>query len=266
MSPGMSGHLACAGLHAGYRGRRVLGPVDLCLRPGELSVVIGPNGEGKTTLLRCLAGVLRPTAGQALLNGRALDTLTPRERARRVAVLPQRPGTAEALGLAAEDAVLLGRYARLTRFGVFTHADYQAARNALKAVSALSLARRPLGELSGGERQRVFLARALAQEADILLLDEPADALDPAHQAALFTLLKSLTRAGATVLAVLHDINAAVLYADRVLALRNGRILFDVCPAKITSDHLEALYDTPFCTMRHPVLPLPQFCPVPAGA
>lgn len=260
----MSGHLTCVGLDAGYRGRPVLRGVNLSIRPGELSAVIGPNGEGKSTLLRCLAGVLRPLAGQVLVDGRALSSLSARERARRVAVLPQRPGTAEALTLPAEDVVLLGRYARLSRLGVFADADYRAARRALDAVSALPLARRPLGQLSGGERQRIFLARALAQEVDILLLDEPADALDPAHQAALFALLKGLTRSGATVLAVLHDINAAVLYADRILALRGGRSLFDVSPAELTAEQLEALYDTPFLTMRHPVAHLPQFCPVPA--
>ena len=263
-APACAGTLACVGLDAGYRGRRVLRSADLCLRPGELTAVIGPNGEGKTTLLRCLAGVLRPLAGQVLLDGQSLGSLSERERARRVAVLPQRPGTREALDLPAEDVVLLGRYARLSRLGVFADADYRAARRALEAVSALPLARRPLGELSGGERQRVFLARALAQEADILLLDEPADALDPAHQAALFALLKGLTRSGATVAAVMHDVNAAVLYADRILALRGGRPLFDVSPAEITSDQLEALYDTPFCAMRHPTAHLPQFCPVPA--
>lgn len=263
--PARAGHLACAHLDAGYRGRRVLCSVDLRLRPGELTAVIGPNGGGKTTLLRCLAGVLRPMTGQVLLDGRSLGALSERERARRVAVLPQRPGTSEALDLPAEDVVLLGRYARLSRLGVFADADYRAVRRALEAVSALPLARRSLGELSGGERQRVFLARALAQEADILLLDEPADALDPSHQVALFTLLKGLARSGATVAAVLHDVNAAVLHADRVLALRGGRPLFDVSPADLTAGQLEALYDTPFHTMRHPATHLPQFCPVPAG-
>lgn len=263
----MSGVLACVGLNAGYEGRRVLSGLDLCLRPGQLTAVIGPNGEGKSTLLRCLGGALRPLAGRVLLDGEPLDALNARARARRVAVLPQRPGTAEALTLPAEDVVLLGRYPRLSRFGLFTDADYRAARTALEAVSALPLARRPLGELSGGERQRVFLARALAQEADILLLDEPADALDPAHQAALFTLLTELARSGATVAAVLHDVNAAVLYGDRVVALRGGRPLFDLPPAELTSQHLEALYDTPFHTMRHPVVHLPQFCPavLPVG-
>lgn len=123
----MSGVLACVGLDAGYEGRRVLSGLDLCLRPGQLTAVIGPNGEGKSTLLRCLGGALRPLAGRVLLDGEPLDALNARARARRVAVLPQRPGTAEALALPAEDVVLLGRYPRLSRFGLFTDADYRAA-------------------------------------------------------------------------------------------------------------------------------------------
>lgn len=152
----MSGVLACVGLDAGYEGRRVLSGLDLCLRPGQLTAVIGPNGEGKSTLLRCLGGALRPLAGRVLLDGEPLDALNARARARRVAVLPQRPGTAEALTLPAEDVVLLGRYPRLSRFGLFTDADYRAARTALEAVSALPLARRPLGELSGENASASF--------------------------------------------------------------------------------------------------------------
>lgn len=261
-----SGELACHGLLAGYGDKTVLHGLDLTFRPGELTAVIGPNGSGKSTLLRCLCGTLPPGAGQVLLDGAPLAALDARARARRIAVLPQRPGTPEAFALPARDVVLLGRYARLPRHGFVTATDRAAALAALNEAEALPLAHRPLGELSGGELQRVFLARALAQEADVLLLDEPASAMDPAHLAALFALLARRARAGATVVAVLHDVNAAALFCRRIVALRSGRAAFDTRPELLTSQHLEALYDAPFHTLAHPTAGVPQFClAAPAG-
>ncbi len=255
----MSAPLSCRDLSAGYRGRAVLRGVGLDVRPGEICALIGPNGSGKSTLLRCLCGEIRPFSGSVLLDGAPLNGLPPKARARRIAVLPQRPALPSG-GVNAADLVLLGRYAHLPWHGLVTARDRAIARDALEAVDALALAGRDVATLSGGELQRVFLARALAQEADILLLDEPAGAMDPAHLADLFRLLTRRAAGGAAVLAVLHDVNAAALFCGRVLGLREGRIVFDERPANLTTHNLSGLYDIAFHAFAHPLAAVPQFC------
>lgn len=251
--------LSCIALCAGYDNAPVLTNISLALHPGELTAILGPNGSGKSTLLHCLSGTLRPLSGDILLDGSSLPQLSPKKRARRIAVLPQRL-TAYA-GLTALDLALMGRYPHAGAHGFFTRADHAAAWRSLEAMHAKALAHRALDALSGGELQRVFLARALAQEADILLLDEPAGALDPARSADLFALLGELTASGTCVAAVLHDINAAALYCHRVAALKHGQLIFDISASSLTSQHLSELYDTPFHALAHPVTGAPQFCP-----
>lgn len=258
--PAITRLLCCDALTAGYGGHAVLRGVSVDVRAGELTALIGPNGSGKSTLLRCLSGEMRPIGGQVLLEGEPLAEISAKARARRVAVLPQRPSLPAAHGISAMELVLLGRYPRLGWHGLASRQDERTAREALQAVDALHLAERPLPELSGGELQRVFLARALAQEADILFLDEPASAMDPAHQAELFAQLGILARGGAAILAVMHDVNAAALFCDRVVALRRGEIWFDQTPDLMTSQQLSTLYGTSLYALEHPINGMPQFC------
>lgn len=252
--------IACRNLTTGYGSRVVLRGISLEAGRGEFVAVLGPNGGGKTTLLRALSGALPLWGGQAALDGTPLDELPHKERARRVAVVPQR---VEALpALAVREMVLLGRYPHLSWLGVYGGADYAAADAALRATGAETLARRSVRELSGGEMQRVLMARALAQEAGILLLDEPAAGLDLARMAELFAMLDRRRQAGACVVAVMHDVNMAALYATRMVGIKNGGVLFDGPTDRVfTEESLRELYDVPIHVFRHPVLPVPQACP-----
>ena len=201
---------------------RALDGVDLDLAPGELVAVIGPNGSGKSTLVRILGGLFAPTAGLVRLEGRSLASFSPRERARSVAVVPQfLPALPE---VKVEDFVASGRYARIARFASATAADREAVARALAQCDAADLSSRPMAELSGGQRQRVLLARALAQEAPVLLVDEPTSGLDPEHQIRILDLASEAHGARGAALIVTHDLNLAGQYASRVVLLDHGRV------------------------------------------
>ena len=249
--------LRVAGVRAGYGGQSVLRGAGFTLHAGECAALLGPNGSGKTTLLRTLSGVLTPQAGAIEIQGRPLATLKPRERARMVAVVPQRGQLPQ--GLTARQMVLLGRFAHLGWLGAYRREDYLAADRALEETGAAPLAQRGLNELSGGELQRVLLARALAQESPLLLLDELASGLDMARMAGLFDLLERRRAAGACVLMAVHDCNLAAIYATRLLGLKGGRLVFDgPVDAVFTEEKLSALYDIPIGVLPHPLWGLPQ--------
>jgi iron complex transport system ATP-binding protein len=209
-----------------YRdGPRALDGVDFALSAGELVVVIGPNGSGKSTLLSVLAGLLAPSAGEVFLHGRALKQWPQRERARHVAVVPQfLPALPD---LAVADFVLGGRYAHFERWKHAAKRDHEAVRAALARCDAEDVAGRSMNEISGGQRQRVLLARALAQEAQVLLVDEPTNSLDPEHQVRVFALLSELVRAGQSAFVVTHDLNLASQFATRIALLSAGRVVSD---------------------------------------
>ncbi|MBI5368750.1 MAG: ABC transporter ATP-binding protein [Planctomycetes bacterium] len=212
------------GVELGYGPQSVLRDLDLRLAAGEMLGVLGPNGSGKTTLVRGAFGLLAPRAGAALLQGRELCRIGRREAARAIAVVPQE-GT-PIFPFTVLETVLMGRAPRLTPFAFEGAEDLRAAEAALAAVDATGLAGRDLAELSGGERQRVIIARALAQEAPILLCDEPTAHLDLRHAAAIFALLRRLRdRRGLAVLAVTHDVNLAALYCDRLILLAGGTVI-----------------------------------------
>lgn len=202
--------------------------VTLSLYAGQWAAIVGPNGAGKSSLLTLLAGLRAPDAGRIFLQGHDLATLPARERARGLAWLSQQ-GEAEG-DIAARDVVRLGRLPRHGLFGAPDAADEAAVDRALDETEAAPFAARRLSELSGGERQRVLLARALAVEAPVLLLDEPTTHLDAPHQRTLLRGLAARARGGAAVAAVLHDLTLA-LAADRVLVMAGGRIQADGAPA-----------------------------------
>ena len=249
--------LRVAGVSAGYGEKAVLRNVEITLRAGECAALLGPNGSGKTTLLRAISGVLAPQSGGIELLGRPLTALKPRERARMVAVVPQRGQLPQ--GLTARQMVLLGRFAHLGWMGAYSREDYAAADSALDETGAAPLARRRLTELSGGELQRVLLARALAQQSPLLLLDELTAGLDWARMVELFDLLERRRAAGACVLMAVHDCNLAALYATRLMGLKGGNLVFDGPVAKVfTEENLGALYNTSISVLAHPRFGLPQ--------
>jgi len=215
-----------------YGPRAVLSDVSLAVAPGELVGVIGPNGGGKTTLVRVLSGVLAPRAGSVQLRGIPLTAWRRRDLARRLAVVPQDPTLA--YPFTALEVVLMGRAAHLPALGFPRAHDLGVARAAMARLDVGSLEDRPLDCLSGGERQRVLLARALAQEPDVLLLDEPTTHLDLRHQAGIYDVVAELRRIRAiAVVSVLHDLNLAALYCDRLVLLAGGRVVCEGPPAAV---------------------------------
>ena len=240
-----------------------LAAVTLAVRPGEMVGLLGPNGSGKTTLLRAIAGSVRPEIGEVLIRGDNARSLSHRERARRMAFVPQRPESVPAF--TALDLALMGRYSHRKFLEDYTAGDLAVARQALAETDTAHLAGRLVGTLSGGELQRVYVARAFVQETPILLLDEAATGLDPAHATALFDRVRQRNRRdGATVLTAIHDLNLAALYCDRLVFLKNGRVAADGPVRDIfTAETLESVYNTSFLVLEHPVTRLPQALPLP---
>ena len=233
-------------LGQGDQRRAVLHGLDLALAAGRWTCIVGPNGAGKSTLLKALAGLLPPHAdssGHVLLNGQPLRALSPRQRARSLAWLGQAVGDSAADDLTVFDVALLGRLPHLAWLSPPGDADHAAAERALRQTQAWDWRDRPLGALSGGERQRVLLARALAVEADVMLMDEPLANLDPPHQADWLQLVRALVAAGKTVVSVLHEIGM-VLQADDLVVLEAGMLRHQgACSEPASHRALEAVFD-----------------------
>ena len=222
---------------AGYGPRTVLHACTLSVPRGEVVAMVGPNGAGKSTLLRVLAGLLRPSRGSVRIDGVDVSTLARAELARRVAVVPQIFDTL--FPFSVREVVALGRTARLGMFGAASRSDAAAVERAIADLDLGDLAPRRIDRLSGGERQRAVLAMALAQETDVLLLDEPTVHLDPAHQVAMLRLVRELACArGLAVAAVLHDLNLAASMATRIAVIADGRVVCDAAPETVISAQL----------------------------
>ena len=226
-----------------YGSDAVLRDVSCTIGRGEFVGIIGPNGSGKSTLLKLMSGYLRPARGLVAIDGSPAERLSRAALGRLIGVVPQ--DTLVALPFTVMEMVLLGRTPHGAGFAFEGEHDLAAARRAMERTDTVALAGRRVTELSGGERQRVILARALAQEPRILLLDEPAAFLDIRHEVEMYDLLRDLQREGMTVVSVLHDLNIAALYCDRLVLLAGGQVARAGTPAEVvTYQMLTEVYGT----------------------
>ena len=249
------------GLSVAYGARVALRDVSLSLPAGRLLGLVGPNGSGKTTLIHAVSGVVAPQAGEIRLDGADALRLSPRELALRAAVVPQNPQLPPAF--TALELVLMGRTPHLKLLQTEGQADLRVTRQAMLATDTWELAERPLGELSGGERQRLLIARALAQETPLLLLDEPTAHLDVGHQAATLGLMARLCRSeGKAVLAAVHDLTLAAQFCYRLVMLHQGRVVAEGSPGEVlTTERLRRVYGTSLHVLSHPVTGRPVLAP-----
>lgn len=233
----MAALLEVQALTFAYQDRAVLKDVSLSITSGEVVGLIGPNGSGKSTLLRLVLGLHPGVQGEIRLGGTAITALSRRALAQRVALVPQ--DTAMEFAFRVRDIVAMGRYPHRGRLQPETPADGEAIQAAMTVTDTMSFATRPVAELSGGERQRVILARALAQQATLLLLDEPTAHLDIVHQLETLMLVRRLVQTGRGALIALHDLSLAARYCDRLIMLSTGQIVAQGSPATVlTPEHL----------------------------
>ena len=224
-------------LRLAYDDRDVVEDLSVAIPTGRFTVIVGPNACGKSTLLRALARLLTPRHGTVLLDGEEIRRIPTRTVAQRLGILPQQPIAPD--GITVEDLVSRGRHPHQRWFRQWSADDEDAVAAALAATSTTDLADRSVDELSGGQRQRVWIAMAIAQGTDILLLDEPTTFLDLTHQIDVLDLLTDLNRErGRTVVCVLHDLNLACRYAHHLVAMRTGRIVAEGDPATVVTEDL----------------------------
>lgn len=222
-------------LRLAYDDRLVAEDLSVCLPPGRLTAIVGPNACGKSTLLRALARLLRPRAGAVYLDGQEIFRLPTKQVATRLGILPQAPLAPE--GITVADLVARGRYPHQGWFRQWSSRDEAAVAAALSATHTVELAQRPVDELSGGQRQRAWIAMALAQETSVMLLDEPTTFLDLAHQVEVLDLLAELNRTDErTIALVLHDLNQAARYAHHLVAMRDGAVVAEGPPEQVVTE------------------------------
>lgn len=253
--------LTAESLVSGYGARTIVDGIDLEIPAGRISVIVGANACGKSTLLKTLSRLIAPTGGTVLLDGSAIVRIPTKELARTLGLLPQQPIAPE--GIAVADLVGRGRHPHQRLFGSWTATDDDAVAEALAATGVADLADRPVDELSGGQRQRVWIAMVLAQQTEVLLLDEPTTFLDVSNQVEVLDLLTDLNRArGTTIVMVLHDINLAARYGDHIFAVREGRLFAHGSPTEIISrDMIRAVFDLDADVISDPVSGTPLVLP-----
>ena len=248
-------------LELGYGGRTVVESLDLVVPPAKITCIVGANACGKSTLLRSMSRLLAPRSGHVLLDGKDVHRLPAKQLARTLGLLPQSPIAPE--GIVVADLVGRGRHPHQRVLSRWSREDDAAVADALAATHTTELAERHVDELSGGQRQRVWIAMALAQQTDVLLLDEPTTFLDVSHQIEVLDLLTDLNRSrGTTIVMVLHDINLAARYADHVFAVRSGRIVASGAPSEVITDTLiRDVFDLDSVVVPDPVSGAPIVLP-----
>ncbi|MEX0161175.1 MULTISPECIES: ABC transporter ATP-binding protein [unclassified Microbacterium] len=251
-----------------YDRTEILRDLSVTVPAGGFTVIIGPNACGKSTLLRGLSRLLPPSSGRVVLDGKSISEYPAKEVARRLGLLPQSATAPD--GITVADLVARGRYPHQNLMRQWSDADERAVQHALDATGTADLASRPVDALSGGQRQRVWVALVLAQETDLLLLDEPTTFLDVAHQVDLMELLAHLNAQGRTLVAVLHDLNHAARYASHIIAMREGRIVAEGPPSEvITSERVQQVFGLANVVIDDPVTGGPLVVPLrgstPAG-
>lgn len=247
-----------------YDHRLVCDSLSVAIPHGKITVIVGANACGKSTLLRGLARLLQPTAGTVLLDGRDIHRLPTKQVATRLGILPQQPIAPE--GITVSDLVSRGRNPHQRFFRQWSQADEAAVEQALHLTRTADLADHSVDELSGGQRQRVWIALALAQDTPLMLLDEPTTFLDLAHQIDILDLLAELNEADSrTIVLVLHDLNLACRYAHHLIAMRDGRIVTEGPPDDVvTADLVADVFDLPSRVIPDPVTGTPLVIPIPA--
>lgn len=255
--------LSTDGLRLAYQKRVVIDALDLDLPPGQITVIVGPNACGKSTLLHGLARLHAPSAGQVILDGQSIHSTSTRKVARKLGLLPQSPQAPE--GLTVVDLVGRGRAPHQTWWRQWSAEDERAVAEALRVTDMTELADRPVDELSGGQRQRAWIAMAVAQQTPIMLLDEPTTFLDLSHQIDVLDLVYELNRTdGRTVAMVLHDVNQAARYADHMIVMKAGLIAAAGHPSEVvTAELVEEAFGVPCRVTDDPVSGTPLV--IPAG-
>lgn len=249
-------------IQSGYDNKMILEDVSLSIPSNKISIIIGANGCGKSTLLKTMSRLIKPTNGEVLLDGKSIHHMPPKQLAKTLGLLPQSPVVPE--GITVADLVGRGRFPHQTLFKGWSKEDYQAVSDALEMMNITEFADRNIDELSGGQRQRVWIAMALAQQTDILFLDEPTTYLDITYQVEILDLLTDLNRKyGTTIVMVLHDINLSARYADYLFAVKKGQLIAEGAPSDIlTSALIKETFNLDCQVISDPVSHTPLIIPI----
>lgn len=249
-------------IQSGYDHKTILEDVSLSIPDNQISIIIGANGCGKSTLLKTMSRLIKPSKGEVLLDGKSIHHMPPKQLAKTLGLLPQSPVVPE--GITVADLVGRGRFPHQTLLKGWSKEDYQAVSDALEMMNITEFADRNIDELSGGQRQRVWIAMALAQQTDILFLDEPTTYLDITYQVEILDLLTDLNQKyGTTIVMVLHDINLSARYADYLFAVKKGNLIAEGAPSDIlTSDLIKEIFALDCQVIDDPVSHTPLIIPI----
>lgn len=249
-------------IQSGYENKTILNDVNLSIPSNQISIIIGANGCGKSTLLKTMARLIKPTGGEVLLDGKSIHKMAPKQLAKVLGLLPQSPIVPE--GITVADLVGRGRFPHQSVMRGWTKKDYEAVAEALEMMNITEFADRNIDELSGGQRQRVWIAMALAQQTDILFLDEPTTYLDITYQVEILDLLTDLNKKyGTTIVMVLHDINLSARYADYLFTVKNGHLIAEGKPTEIlTADLIKETFHLDCQVINDPVSNTPLIVPI----
>ena len=249
-------------IQSGYENKMILNDVNLSIPSNKISIIIGANGCGKSTLLKTMARLIKPTGGEVLLDGKSIHKMAPKQLAKVLGLLPQSPIVPE--GITVADLVGRGRFPHQSVMKGWTKKDYEAVAEALEMMNITEFADRNIDELSGGQRQRVWIAMALAQQTDILFLDEPTTYLDITYQVEILDLLTDLNKKyGTKIVMVLHDINLSARYADYLFTVKNGHLIAEGKPTDIlTADLIKETFHLDCQVINDPVSNTPLVVPI----